>query len=152
MMNNMRALTIHQPWASCIVRGDKSVENREWAAPRDLYGAWLCIHAGKKVDDLGVTIAYDKFNQGPLIGPLADLPTGAIVGLAKLRSCVLKKYTNDLWATGPHCWLFDERVAFEQPIACRGYQRLWPVQGDLLDQVRQAYKLAMQGDELTQAA
>lgn len=46
-MDNRRALTIHQPWATLIARGLKDVENRTWATP---WRGTLFIHAGKKWD------------------------------------------------------------------------------------------------------
>ncbi|MFG2794304.1 hypothetical protein [Streptomyces sp. NPDC048419] len=39
----VRALTLWQPWASCIVYATKRVENRRWATD---YRGWLLIHAG----------------------------------------------------------------------------------------------------------
>lgn len=40
----MKALTISQPYASLIARGEKFVENRRWPTP---YRGPLAIHAGK---------------------------------------------------------------------------------------------------------
>ncbi|RPF31537.1 ASCH domain-containing protein [Streptomyces sp. TLI_185] len=37
------ALTLWQPWASCIAYGTKRIENRRWATD---YRGWLLIHAG----------------------------------------------------------------------------------------------------------
>lgn len=42
----MRALTLHQPWASLIAVGAKSIETRSW---RTNYRGPLAIHAGKRV-------------------------------------------------------------------------------------------------------
>ena len=43
----MRAITIRQPWAELIVRGDKDVENRSW---RTRHRGPLLIHAGARAD------------------------------------------------------------------------------------------------------
>ena len=32
----MKALTLHQPWASLIAHGVKTIETRSWAPPRSL--------------------------------------------------------------------------------------------------------------------
>lgn len=43
----MKALTIHQPWASLIAYGFKRFETRGW---RTNYRGLVAIHAGKWVD------------------------------------------------------------------------------------------------------
>jgi hypothetical protein len=46
MADELRALTIRQPWAGCIAHLDKRVENRTRPAPRRLVGSTIAIHAG----------------------------------------------------------------------------------------------------------
>ena len=46
----MKALTLHQPWASLIADGRKPFETRSWAPPRSLIGRRIAIHAGRTVD------------------------------------------------------------------------------------------------------
>ena len=41
----MQALTIHEPWASLLVKGKKQFETREWQRN---YRGLLAIHAGKQ--------------------------------------------------------------------------------------------------------
>lgn len=43
----MKAITIHQPWATLIALGEKQFETRSWATK---YRGPLAIHAAKKVD------------------------------------------------------------------------------------------------------
>ena len=45
----MYAITLHQPWASLIALGIKTVETRSWPAPDRLMGQTIAIHAGKRV-------------------------------------------------------------------------------------------------------
>ena len=45
----MYAITLHQPWASLIALGLKTVETRSWPAPIRLVGQTIAIHAGKRV-------------------------------------------------------------------------------------------------------
>ena len=45
----MYAITLHQPWASLITLGIKTVETRSWPAPARLVGQTIAIHAGKRV-------------------------------------------------------------------------------------------------------
>ena len=42
----MKALTLHQPWASLIAGGRKTIETRPWAPPCGLVGERFAIHAG----------------------------------------------------------------------------------------------------------
>ena len=45
----MYAITLHQPWASLIALGIKTVETRSWPAPVRLLGQDIAIHAAKLV-------------------------------------------------------------------------------------------------------
>ncbi|MCY4560236.1 MAG: ASCH domain-containing protein [Chloroflexi bacterium] len=45
----MYAITLHQPWASLIALGLKTVETRSWPAPARLVGQTVAVHAGKRV-------------------------------------------------------------------------------------------------------
>ena len=45
----MYAITLHQPWASLIALGIKTVETRSWPAPARLVGQTIAIHASKRV-------------------------------------------------------------------------------------------------------
>ena len=44
----MRAISLHQPWASLIAEGHKDVETRSWAPPGRLVGQRIAIHAAKR--------------------------------------------------------------------------------------------------------
>lgn len=43
-----KAITLHQPWASLIALGVKTIETRSWKPPAALLGERLLIHAGAK--------------------------------------------------------------------------------------------------------
>ena len=43
------AITLHQPWASRIALGIKTVETRSWPAPARLLGRRIAVHAAKRV-------------------------------------------------------------------------------------------------------
>ncbi len=112
----MKALTICQPYAELIARGEKLIENRTWATS---YRGPLAIHAGKSRAwmDLEDTIKYP------------GMAFGAIVALARLRGCCrIEDLPLDLrgseHANGPWCWILIDvrRIA---PIPCKGAQGLW---------------------------
>ena len=44
----MKAITLHQPWASLIAEGHKTIETRDWPPPLSLVGQRIAIHAGKR--------------------------------------------------------------------------------------------------------
>ncbi len=80
----MKAITIHQPWATLIALGEKKFETRGWATK---YRGQLAIHAAKKVDK-------EICQQEPFRSVLAkhgysadNLPTGCVVAIAQITGC-----------------------------------------------------------------
>ena len=45
----MKALTLHQPWATMVALGSKPYETRSWPPPAKLIGQRIAIHAGKSL-------------------------------------------------------------------------------------------------------
>ena len=82
----MKALTLHQPWASLIAHGVKSIETRSWAPPQSLVGQRIAIHAGKNV----VGPQHLNRNTRQAITRLfgeewkKDIPRGSVVATALL--------------------------------------------------------------------
>ena len=99
----MKTLTVRQPWASLIVAGQKTVENRSRPTA---YRGPLAIHAGKSTAH---------------IGPGSALITGAIIGIVDLVDCLPLAAVDpaELEAHGPWCWILrhPRRIT---PIFCRG--------------------------------
>lgn len=101
----MKALTLHQPWASLIERGVKTIETRPWGTR---YRGTVLIHAGKSKQcrrNGGLRVgAYEvrPFGttgmalEGPGLPPFRSvprlegftLPIGAVVAVAELVDCV----------------------------------------------------------------
>lgn len=73
----MKALSIRQPWAELIVRGDKKIEIRSWNTN---FRGYFLIHTSKKFEEEAVRNfgLYAK-----------QLETGAIVGYANLADVVV---------------------------------------------------------------
>lgn len=110
----MKALTICQPYAELIARGEKVIENRTWPTA---YRGLLAIHAGKS------TAWFDTPSD-------ADLPRGAVVAIARLVDCRrVGELPADLQAHahahGPWCWVLADVERFPNPIPARGAQGLW---------------------------
>jgi hypothetical protein len=99
----MKALTLHQPWASLIAVGAKRIETRSWSTR---YRGRILIHAGAKsprrmatrpegmmgdwwvVDEDGEPMLFDhRLGHGTMVD-LYPLPLGAVVASAVLADCV----------------------------------------------------------------
>lgn len=93
----MLHLTLRQPWAQLLARGDKTVETRGYqTAQRGL----VAIHAGKHRPEHGSTIGdwfitndgdgISRMCQAPLydLGRWTDLPLGMIVAVGRLAEVV----------------------------------------------------------------
>ena len=116
----MKALSIQQPWAWCIVHGHKPVENRGW--PTSHRGD-LLIHAGKVFDHEGLASILAAFPEMRAVLP-AQYDMGGIVGRAQLVSCVQTHESR--WFTGPYGFvMFDPRPL--QLVPLRGQLGLFDV-------------------------
>lgn len=140
---DMKALTIHQPWAWAIVAGHKKIENRTWRPPLRLIGKRIAIHAGKKRPCPNAQQAVREL-AGPESMP-NDLPLGVVVGHVLLTGfaaplwnvvhhpdpfLTLSAVQDDPWFIGPIAWLLDEAVALDQPVPAKGRQGLWEWEGE----------------------
>lgn len=117
-----RAITIHQPFASAIVAGRKTVENRCWEPPSWAVGSWLAIHASAKRDHpLWPDFAH-LWPERPAV-----LPRSCIVGFARLVSVWAPgEAMDDPWAIqGCYAWEWGPVVAIPEPIPCKGALGLW---------------------------
>lgn len=125
------ALTVCQPFAELIARGDKPIENRKWFAD---YRGPVAIHAGKSRGWLepGDESAYP------------GMAFGAIVAVASLVACLPRAYTmspsaatvnwgrwahlvNHEHAEGPWCWVLEDVRRLASPIPCGGALGLWRI-------------------------
>lgn len=90
----MRAISLHQPWASAVALGSKRIETRHWATP---YRGPLAIHAAKRRmigELLHAQSCYTwkgALAAGNFIGRDRNLPEtlpfGAIVAVCDLVDC-----------------------------------------------------------------
>lgn len=133
----MLALTVRQPWADAIVRGDKTVENRTWTTA---VRGRIAIHAGRKLDleRRGNPIALERAYAGR---PPLDFDLGVIIGtahLANIHPQGTERYPcgceGNQWAEWTHRdlgeklafhWVLTDAVEFVTPIRARGALGLW---------------------------
>lgn len=138
----MKALTIHQPYAELIARGEKRCENRAWSTG---FRGDLAIHAGKS----------DKWLYGDwwAANMRGELVMGAVVAVARVVDCVhvheiprlatrrpeIAALVGHEHAEGPVCWVFG-RVWRIEPVFCAGAQGLWSLRPDVERRVREQLK------------
>lgn len=126
----MKALTICQPYAELIARGEKRVENREWPTR---YRGPLLIHAGKSRDWLDGETDIELANE---FGRRIEF--GAIVAKSVLVDCLHidsidrgdcdTRYPwikGDPHASGTWCWILANIERLPEAIPWRGSQGLW---------------------------
>ena len=85
----MKALTLHQPYASLIAYGIKTIETRSWKPPDDLIGERFAIHAGKTMDmdeELWEQIAAIEDEAIREMLQPDRLPQGEVVAIATLNN------------------------------------------------------------------
>ncbi|GAA0382501.1 ASCH domain-containing protein [Paenibacillus motobuensis] len=146
----MKAITIHQPWATLIALGEKRFETRSWPTK---YRGLIAIHAGKKIDKeacMQPEISRALERQGYTAN---NLPTGAIVTVCNLEEVhqitvardsfagsvnqngeIAMHVEGDEFAFG---WYEEGRYAWElrtvrritEPIPAKGQQGLWNWEG-----------------------
>jgi len=121
----MKAVTIYQPYAELIARGEKRVENRSW---RTDYRGPLAIHAG---------CSRAWLRSWPRPFSPGELSFGAIIAVAELTGCIhVEQLRGGLFAaqldpaiaqhaSGPWCFLLDGVRRLPRPIYCLGRQGFW---------------------------
>ena len=141
----MKAITLHQPWASLIACGHKTVETRSWAPPGELIGERIAIHAGKQGTSIEMLLDIAECCAHM---PCEPVPFGAVVATARLADagqvlsyeeadafvvrrlhggrtygrpeCVCGDYREGRWL-----WVLENIEALDPPVPARGYQGLW---------------------------
>ena len=157
----MRALTLHQPWAQLMVWGYKNVETRAWAAPRNLMGRRIAIHAGKREPrptEWSVEVQRVVLRRA---GGSHSMPMGAVVATARLIECMRvmtepdsgglvvcrgfgelgdePKYEAAIrtdpygdFSVGRWLWVFQD-VRSVEPVAVNGRQGVWTL-SDMIEE------------------
>ena len=137
----MKAIRLHQPWASLIAEGIKTIETRSWAPPKALIGQRIAIHAAKR------SIEYTRLRQ-PVYENLAGSipqrmggqdPLGAVVCtavLSKAAMCSSLYVVNgdivpmpvDPWGDftiGRWMWFLEDIERLDPPVPVKGHQGFW---------------------------
>lgn len=146
----MKALTLHEPFASLIAYGWKEVETRGWYTP---YRGPLAIHAGLRKPD-ATEISRFTFLLGHKGFELPPLAKGAIVCVCELAYCVPTGLVQQVGQTklpspftpkhgwevelqmgnydrGRWAWILRDVQRLDPPMAARGMRKLWAVEKTL---------------------
>lgn len=137
----MKAITISQPYASLIARGEKIVENRR---RRWNHRGWIVIHAGKGQQYLDAD-------------ELKEYPTGAAIAVAYLVACLERSSIRQRARTapdspiyaaarytwrqldehphteGPYCLVLADVKPLVNPVPYRGAQGLFEIPDALIN-------------------
>ena len=159
----MYAITLHQPWASLIVLGIKTVETRSWPPPVRLLEQNIAIHAAKLVvREPGPAI------DAAMVGLMGEdwrrvIPAGMVVATATLAGMARVERANladgyathepgteagctvgkgksriDPWgdfSPGRWLWFLTEVKPLPEPVPAIGRQSFWRWDGEMKDTV-----------------
>lgn len=140
----MRAMSLHQPWASLVAHGLKRIETRG-PRPTKRYRGPLLVHAAKKWTRKEFDALHRIYSQH--VAPLnacgfgdwlagTPPPLGAIVAVARVvdiremtpewiaEQTPLELAIGD-WQPGRYGWVLEDVQRLEPAIALRGRQGLW---------------------------
>ena len=149
----MYAITLHQPWATLIALGVKTVETRSWPAPERLLGQVIAIHAGRRVVRRPGHRIEGKLRDRVGRDWSRAIPSGAVVATATLAGMAQVKYVDpmtghavhddstevgcavgrgrtsvDPWgdfSPGRWLWFLDDVAALPDPAPAVGRQGFW---------------------------
>jgi hypothetical protein len=122
----MKVLTVKNPWAQLIIRGEKDVENRTWKTD---YRGDLLIHASTQPVTFKEFVLLLPENCSGVFGTLYYYETcnrfnGCILGCVRLVDCV--QNDKSVWAQqGLWHWKFENPVCFEKPVKAKGKLGVW---------------------------
>ncbi len=132
----MKALTLHQPWATLLAVGAKRIETRAWTTA---YRGPLAIHAGLSTENIEYAFEppfKDVLARHGIMG-VSDLPLGAIVGVVNLvevvpvtgqliQSLDWREIAFGNYEIGRYAWCCAAGSSVFVP-GVRGHQGLWPL-------------------------
>lgn len=137
----MKAITLHQPWASLVALGEKRIEARSWQTH---YRGPIAIHAGLAFTDGQQALMRDEPFRSVLHAArhlrLSHLPRGFVVATAELWDVRAIFSAKDPipeqfgakhersfgdYREGRYAWLLRNVVALELPIGAKGGLGVW---------------------------
>lgn len=113
----MKAISLHQPWASLVMQGVKRLETRSWAPPASLVGERVLVHAAKRLDRCVLERPFSEVIRDPG----RDAPIGVLLGSVLIEGAweiereadvglIVREYHRRHDGLGGH---FEEAIARE---------------------------------------
>jgi hypothetical protein len=131
-IKEMKALSVKQPWAYCIIHKGQNVENREWY--RDYRGT-IAIHASKpkSMKEIRELCEFAKKDYNIKID-MDELAYGAVIGFADLVDVITKKDVNirtRKWFQGKYGFVLKNIIVLKTPVVIEGGFHLgfWKLEG-----------------------
>ena len=128
----MRALSVHQPWATFITAGVKQYETRSW---KTTYRGPLAIHASLQRMNRVSWQRWEVFLKPLGVNDPDKLPYGAVLAVVDLVDIY---HTETLiaaitpqerifgnWEPGRYAWALLKSRDLPRPIPARGQRGLW---------------------------
>ncbi len=128
----MKAITIHQPWASLIASGAKRYETRGW---KTNHRGRIAIHASKVWSNDHQAFVDDLNDKFPNLTIPEALPLGALICVCDLVDCVPVEQIRDQlspqelelgdYSDGRYAWELKVVKVAPEPIPMGGKQGVW---------------------------
>ena len=144
----MKALSLHQPWATLVILGIKRIESRSWSTD---HRGTIFVHAADKQSRELIELCHEEPFRTALraagIHKWQDLPRKAVLGTVELDDC--RKIVCAGASLDPHslamtppaepelsfgrydpgrfAWMLDRPNKFNIPILHPGRQRLFNI-------------------------
>ncbi len=145
-ITQIKAISLHQPWASLIAMGLKNFETRSWGTK---YRGLLVICAALKntkqqqsnYEDLASSFGLDL-----TVHPWSSFPLGMAIAVCDLVDCIemTEDFINEQseterccghWEPGRYAWKLENVQPFPQPMPIKGKQGLWNIPPDEFEQL-----------------
>lgn len=121
--NTGYALSVRQPWAELLLRGQKTVEYRGWPLPEKFWGRWLILHASQSMSTRERALAHACFGTD-------TLDRGGYVGRICFDRPVMRTNPPDVraYCPLPYCWHWPVRGIERMPFCqAKGRTRVFKV-------------------------
>lgn len=129
------AISVRQPWAELIMRGEKSIELRSWTTD---YRGQLWLHTGRVGNpDLEEKLGLPKLFKGGYVGAIV---LAAIVPMDEERweSWYARHLDPGTYRPGMYAWVVSSPQRFKEPIPGPGQLNLFFPADEIEAQLRKA--------------
>lgn len=127
--NNIKVISLTQPYATLIANGQKHIETRSW---KTNYRGELYIHAS-------LTKPPKEWVNNPVLMPYInkELPYGQIICKCNLVDCICmdekfisniknkEEYKFGIYEPGRYAWILKDITILDKPIIAKGHLNIW---------------------------